>query len=186
MIHRCQWGDLRGWSHDGAHGVAETIVDACCWRDRYTLFNNFDYNKDLIIRLANINCNNKVSRMYNSTIRKFAISLLFFSLVRINLYVNSSVQFYHIQKKLSKWYSSVDAEPCICAESFNTLKLKCQNSNKKNILCTYNCWDIDEIAIRKHVEWDGHTCYGYVDFGNQLNPESLEMATGCFVFWWSA
>lgn len=41
---------------------------------------------------------------------------------------------------------------------------------------------IDEVAIRKHVEWDGYKYHGYVDFGAQLNDESLEMATECLFF----
>lgn len=63
-------------------------------------------------------------------------------------------------------------ESDIIAETLNTLKLKCQNSNKK-----VHC------AIRKHVEeWNGHICYGYTDFGAQLSPERLEIATEFLVF----
>lgn len=82
-------------------------------------------------------------------------------------------------RTLSKWYASVNAEPGICIEALNTLKLKCDNSANP----VYCALIIDEVAIRKHVEWDGYKYHGYVDFGAQLNDESLEMATECLVFY---
>ncbi|KAL4112507.1 hypothetical protein QTP88_016279 [Uroleucon formosanum] len=81
-------------------------------------------------------------------------------------------------RTLSKWYASVNAEPGICKKAFNTSKLKCDNTANP----VYCALIMDEVAIRKHVEWDGYKYHGCVDFGAQLNNESLEMATECLVF----
>ena len=40
----------------------------------------------------------------------------------------------------------------------------------------------DEMAIRKHLEWDGHKLEGYVDFRTELDDDSLPVATEALMF----
>lgn len=40
----------------------------------------------------------------------------------------------------------------------------------------------DEMAIRKHVEWDGRRFRGYVDVGTDINDDTLPPATEALVF----
>jgi len=40
---------------------------------------------------------------------------------------------------------------------------------------------MDEMSIRQHLEYDGTSYYGRVDFGNNLNTDGLEMAKECLV-----
>jgi len=37
------------------------------------------------------------------------------------------------------------------------------------------------MAIRQHLEYDGTNYYGYIDLGNGLSSDSLEIAKECFV-----
>ena len=41
---------------------------------------------------------------------------------------------------------------------------------------------LDEMSIRKHVEWDGKQFRGYVDLGTGINDDSLPEATDTLVF----
>ena len=41
---------------------------------------------------------------------------------------------------------------------------------------------LDEMAKRKHVEWDGKQFRGYVDLGTGINDDSLPEATDALVF----
>ncbi|CAI6375520.1 unnamed protein product [Macrosiphum euphorbiae] len=119
-----------------------------------------------------------MTRKYSSDLRRFSISLHFFS-PRAYSFIRE--QFNSVlphPQTLSKWYASVNAKPGICKEALNRLKLKCDNTANP----VYCALIMDEVAIRKHVEWDGYKYHGYVDFGAQLNNESLEIATECLVF----
>lgn len=40
---------------------------------------------------------------------------------------------------------------------------------------------MDEMAIRKHVEWDGTTYHGCINFGSVIKNETLDEATECYV-----
>ncbi|KAF0718591.1 Reverse transcriptase domain-containing protein, partial [Aphis craccivora] len=80
-------------------------------------------------------------------------------------------------RTLSKWYVHVDAEPGFTKEAIDTLSLVCKNSST-TIYCSLL---MDEISIRKHVEWDGFTYHGYNNFGSEIQNETMEEATECFV-----
>ena len=79
---------------------------------------------------------------------------------------------------MAKWYTSIDAQPGFTAEAVNFLKVKVQNSDKK-LICSLV---FDEIAIRKHLEYDGRKYYGYVDYGSALHGNSMVFATEALVF----
>jgi len=40
---------------------------------------------------------------------------------------------------------------------------------------------MDEMSIRKHVEWDGKGSYGFVDYGTGFDDDSLGVAKEAFV-----
>jgi len=40
---------------------------------------------------------------------------------------------------------------------------------------------MDEMAIRKHVEWNGTTYHGYINFGSEIQNETVDEATECYV-----
>lgn len=80
-------------------------------------------------------------------------------------------------RTLSKWYLHVDAEPGFTKEAINTLSLVSKNSPNQ-LYCSLL---MDEMAIRKHVEWDGTTYHGYVNFGSEVQNETIDEATECYV-----
>lgn len=109
---------------------------------------NVGKNKDLIINLANKNKGKAVKRKYSVELRKFALTLHFYSPKAYNFVRNNFNSVLPHARTLSKWYSHVDADPGFTQESLNILTLKINNSVKP-IYCALM---IDEVAIRKHVE----------------------------------
>ena len=61
--------------------------------------------------------------------------------------------------------------------------MKVKDATKKgdDVLCGLM---IDEMAIRKHLEWDGHKYVGYTDIGNGIDDgdDSSPLASEAFVF----
>lgn len=41
---------------------------------------------------------------------------------------------------------------------------------------------LGEMAIRKHIEWDGSSYHGYVNFGTDLDSDKLNIANEYLVF----
>lgn len=119
-----------------------------------------------------------MSKKYYQLERAFAISLHFFS-PRAYRFVRR--KFHNClphPKTLCKWYSSVDAKPGFTTEAFNILKLKVQNETTP-VVCSLI---FDEMAIRQHIEYDGTNYYGYVDFGNNIQNDSMHVAKEALVF----
>lgn len=140
----------------------------------------FGGNFEIIKILFQKSTGKRVSRAYNQEIRSFAITLHFYSPKGYN-YVRE--KFYNClphPKTLSKWYTSVDAKSGFTAESFKMLKLKAENSDRPIVGSVV----FDEMSIRKLVEFNHYsgTYSGYVDFGNNLQTDSDNIAKDALVF----
>ncbi|CAB4015287.1 THAP domain-containing 9 [Paramuricea clavata] len=53
-------------------------------------------------------------------------------------------------------------------------KVLAEERDNQEVVCTLM---LDEMSIRKHVEWDGKQFRGYVDLGTGINDDSLPEAT---------
>ena len=116
--------------------------------------------------LKRMNLKSGKGSKYSPELKSFALTLQFYSskaseFVRktFNLAIPHQVQ-------VRKWYAKVPAEPGFTNPAFQALKfLKVEEANKKGekIICSLM---LDEMAIRKHVSWDGKRFRGYVDVGN--------------------
>lgn len=142
------------------------------------LLDNFGKHKDLITRFTKKNSGEKLTRKYSMELRRFAISLHFFSPRAYKFIRHEFNSVLPDPRTLSKWYAHVDAQPGISSEALYALKLKCSNSSKP----IYCALVMDEMAIRKHLEWDGQQYHGYIDIGTGINNESVELASECLVF----
>lgn len=97
------------------------------------IMEEFGRNQDLIVHLFNTSTGQKVKKQYNEEIRKFALTLHFFSPKAYNYVRNQFNNCLPHSKTLSKWYSVVDAEPGITQEALGMLKIKCAKSTKKKL-----------------------------------------------------
>ncbi|KAF0747162.1 Uncharacterized protein FWK35_00018696 [Aphis craccivora] len=71
-----------------------------------------------------------------------------------------------------------DASPGFTKESLDMLSLKSKNIDH-SIYCALV---LGEMAIRKHIEWDGSSYHGYVNFGTDLDSDKLNIANEYLVF----
>lgn len=127
------------------------------------------------MNLANKNKGKAVSRKYSVDLRKFALTLNFYSPKTYEFVRNEFNCVLPHPRTLGKWYCHMDAEPGFTQESLDLLTLK----NDKPIYCALM---IDEVAIRQHVEWDGFKYHGYVNIGKTVETDTMEVATECLVF----
>lgn len=142
------------------------------------ILQNFGHNEDIIRRLFRKSTGKSNKREYSIEIRKFAITLNFYSPKAYNYVRRRFSNCLPHPKTLMRWYASVNADPGFCKEAFDMLKLKVENTSYP-IYCALS---FDEMAIRQHVEYDGKKYFGYVDFGNGLQSDSTEIAKEAIVF----
>lgn len=131
-------------------------------------------NNNSIMNLANKNKSKAVSRKYSVDLRKFALTLNFYSPKAYEFVRNEFNCVLPHSRTLGKWYSHIDAEPGFMQESLALLTLK----NDKPIYCAL----MVKVAIRQRVEWDGFKYHGYVNIGRTVETDTMEIASECFVF----
>lgn len=118
---------------------------------------------------------------YNPKLRSFALTLHFYSPKAYNFVREEFNKSLPHPTTLTKWYQTVDGSPGFTQESLLTLKLKCSEANEKNIKLMCNLV-MDEISIRKRIEWTGSKFTGYVDIATGLDSDCLPEAKEALVF----
>ena len=141
--------------------------------------NSFSPEASSLIRRQLNKCQNKLSKnSYPAELRKFAFTLQFYS-GRAYEYVRKVFgnSLPHPQT-LSKWYKCIDGEPGFSDHVFTSLQA--MTNVKGEVLCALM---MDEIAIRKQLDFDGHQYVGYVDMGVPVDDRSsLPEAREALVF----
>ena len=118
---------------------------------------------------------------YPPELRSFAMTLKFYSAKAYN-YVRKSFDLgLPHASVIRSWYSSMNCEPGFTTDAMNALKAKVLAAKRdgQEVVCAVM---LDEMAIRKHVEWDGKRYHGYVDLGTGIDDDSLPEATDALVF----
>ncbi|CAK1603904.1 unnamed protein product [Parnassius mnemosyne] len=115
---------------------------------------------------------------YSPALRTFALTLHYYSPKAYN-YVRDTFKtcLPHV-RTLRKWYKSVKGEPGFTDESFKALKAK-SNSIKYPIIAGLM---IDEMAIRRRIEWDGVKLHGHVEIGSGIEGDHITEAKEALVF----
>ena len=74
------------------------------------------------------------------------------------------------QAQIRKWYSKIPAGPGFTQPAFDALKVHVEKKKGENkqVLCSLV---LDEMAIIKHVSWNGKSFLGYVDLGCDVNDD---------------
>lgn len=117
-------------------------------------------------------------QQYSAAIRSFALTLHYYS-PRAYEYVRKTFDTCLPHKRtLIKWYSSVEGDPGFTSESFEALKLKVE-STKYPIIAGLV---MDEMAIRRRIEWDGNKLHGFVEIGNKQCSDHITEAKEALVF----
>jgi hypothetical protein len=137
-------------------------------------------SKELMKRLVTQK-RKKNPEAYPPELRSFALTLKFYSTKAYN-YVRKSFDLGlpHVSV-IRSWYSSMNGEPGFTKNALAALRAKVLAAERDNqeVVCALM---LDEMSIRKHVEWDGKQFRGYVDLGTGINDDSLPEATDALVF----
>ena len=109
-------------------------------------------------------------RKYSPQLRSFALTLQFYSTKAYEFVRKTFNLALPHQSQVRRWYSKVPAEPGFTKPAFQALSAKVQEAEKegKGVLCSLM---LDEMAIKKHVSWDGKRYRGYVDLGNGVEDD---------------
>ncbi|KAL3222180.1 hypothetical protein MRX96_028916 [Rhipicephalus microplus] len=121
------------------------------------------------------------SEKYSPTLHMFALTLQFYSTKAYNYVRETFDCALPHPSTITKWYSTVNGEPGFTVEAINAIRVKANEAkkNQKELLCSLV---VDEMAIRKHVEWDGRKFRGYVDIGTEMDDDSSDVETEAMVF----
>lgn len=123
-------------------------------------------------------CWKKSKKKYSLEIRKFAVTLNFYS-PKAYLFVRREFNSLHpCPRTLSKWYAHVDVEPGFTKEALNTLTSACKNIQTL-IFCALM---MEEISIQKHLDFNNEKYFCFVDFGSEIQSNTVDQATECLVF----
>lgn len=76
---------------------------------------------------------------------------------------------------LRSWYKSIEGSPGFTTKSFHCIKVLANRDQAKGraLFCVVI---IEKMAIRKHVQWDGKKCVGFINFGEALESDSVRVA----------
>jgi DNA transposase THAP9 len=122
----------------------------------------------------------KLSRKsYPAELKAFAMTLSFYSLKAYN-YVRQTFDLaLPHPSTIRYWYKGVAAHPGFTEESFAALSLRVkESSDEKPIICSLM---LDEMAIRKQIEFDGSKFVGFVDVGTEIEDDSSPVASEALV-----
>ena len=119
---------------------------------------------------------------YLPDIKSFALTLQFYSSKAYEFVRKTFDLALPHQAQIRKWYGKVAAQPGFTQPVFQALKLKVEEAEKdgKQVICSLM---LDEMAIKKHVSWDGNKYHGYVDIGNGVDDDSSPVAKDALVFY---
>lgn len=136
--------------------------------------------KDFLMRQISKAKGLALERQYTEEVRKFALSLHFFSPKAYDFVRTTYNSCLPHPRTLCKWYQNVDAEPGFSNEAFEALKAKVQ-CNERQVVCALI---LDEMAIRKSLCWNPRLqkYSGRVNTGIEFESDSIEVANQCLVF----
>ena len=119
---------------------------------------------------------------YSPELKSFALTLQFYSSKAYEFVRKTFNLALPHQAQIRKWYGKVHAEPGFTEPAFTALAAKVEEAKQKGqtVPCSLM---LDEMAIRKHISWDGKKMRGYVDLGNDVEEDdSAPVAADALVF----
>ena len=137
-------------------------------------------SRDLMKRIVSQKANKKPGA-YTAKLRSFAMTLKLYSAKAYKYVRNTFDLGLPHPSTITTWYGAVNADPGFTKAAFSALSAKVLAAKRdgQDIICSLM---LDEMAIRKHVDWDGQKFRGYVDIGTGVVDDSLPEAKDALVF----
>lgn len=120
-------------------------------------------------------------KKYDPQLRAFALTLNFYSPKAYNFVRDTFNNSLPHSRTLQKWYQSVEGSPGFTQEALNAIRMKVEDARRigSTVVCNMV---MDEMAIRKKVEWTGDKVVGYVDCGTGIDTDCTHIAREALVF----
>lgn len=112
-------------------------------------------------------------RRYPEATRQFAATLLFFSNSAYDYVRQTFGNRLPHPRTIRKWFSTINFNPGITIQILNSVK-RIINENEETGKTLQFGIQVDEMSIKKCIEWDGQKYYGFVDIGmdgNDINDD---------------
>ena len=118
---------------------------------------------------------------YPSELRSFALTLKYYSSKAYRFVRKSFNLGLPSPSVIRSWYSKIEGDPGFTKATFSALAAKVCASRRSggNVICSLM---LDEMSIKKHVEWNGKEFNGFVDIGTGVKDDSLPAASNALVF----
>ena len=113
---------------------------------------------------------------YPSELRSFALTLKYYSSKAYRFVRKSFNLGLPSPSVIRSWYSKIEGDPGFTKATFSALAAKVCASRQSggNVICSLM---LDEMSIKKHVEWNGKEFNGFVDLGTGVKDDSLPAAS---------
>ena len=137
--------------------------------------------EQLMRRIVSQKAKKPTRASYPDELKSFALTLSFYSTKAYN-YVRKCFKLaLPHPSTLRQWYSGLNCQPGFTEEAFRALSVRVKEatSSGKQVICSLM---LDEMAIRKQIEWNGEKFVGYVDIGTDIDDDSAPVATEALVF----
>ena len=84
------------------------------------------------------------------------------------------------QSTIRKWCSNTDCLPGYIQPAFDNLKAKVSENKKLNreFICSLV---VDEMSIKRQIEFDGKKMWEYIDVGSSVQKDDMQAAIEAFV-----
>jgi len=117
-------------------------------------------------------------KQYPAELRALALTLNFYSAKAYEFVRETFDLCLPHPKTLQKWYRSVDGNAGFSEQALQAVRGRAKAVGG-GLVCALM---MDEMAIRRQVEWDGQSYVGYVDLGTNVDDDSLPVAREALVF----
>ncbi|CAH0558622.1 unnamed protein product [Brassicogethes aeneus] len=130
--------------------------------------------------LKNIKNETITHESYPPVLREFAATLQFYSSKAYEEVRKEFAMALPHQATVRKWYQNVNCEPGFVSAAFDALKLRVEESQSNNKE-VFGSLLLDEMSIKKSLEFDGKQMWGYVNVGVPTENDELQPATEVLV-----
>ena len=127
---------------------------------------------DLIKRLLDVANGDYVDRKYSPELRKFALTLHYYSRRAFNYVREKFENVLPHEKTLSRWYSAIPGDPGFNSEALRLIKLRAENADKVIV----GALMFDEMSIKKSFEYECGKLVGRIDLGPNIEVNETILA----------
>ncbi|KAB0798672.1 hypothetical protein PPYR_09665 [Photinus pyralis] len=152
--------------NDEAHKIIET---SCSGVPETLIKRLFDSRKGKVTR-----------KTFPPELRSFAMTLSFFSTVAYEYVRNTFTLALPARSTIRAWMTNIHCLPGFSQTAFDLLKGKVEENNRlgKSTLCALM---LDEMAIKKQIDFVAGKSWGYVDLGTGIEDDNPDCATEVLV-----